>query len=114
MYRIRNDLLALMLATASIFSMAMISQASAATSEDLDKDSLQALHALYKSSATAKTLSDHAKAILIFPNIVKAGLVFGGSYGEGELIKGSKVADYYNSVHGDCKLAHSLTDTPYF
>ncbi|PIV30774.1 MAG: twin-arginine translocation pathway signal protein, partial [Zetaproteobacteria bacterium CG02_land_8_20_14_3_00_50_9] len=49
MYRIRNDLLALMLATASIFSMAMISQASAATSEDLDKDSLQALHALYKS-----------------------------------------------------------------
>ena len=100
MYRIRNDLLALMLATASIFSMAMISQASAATSEDLDKDALQALHALYKSSATAKTLSDHAKAILIFPNIVKAGLVFGGSYGEGELIKGSKVADYYNSVTG--------------
>jgi lipid-binding SYLF domain-containing protein len=26
--------------------------------------------------------------------------VFGGSYGEGELLKGSKVIDYYNSVTG--------------
>jgi lipid-binding SYLF domain-containing protein len=26
--------------------------------------------------------------------------VFGGGYGEGELIKGSKVVDYYNSVTG--------------
>jgi lipid-binding SYLF domain-containing protein len=26
--------------------------------------------------------------------------VFGGSYGEGELIEGSKVVDYYNSVTG--------------
>jgi len=27
-------------------------------------------------------------------------LVFGGSYGEGVLMKGSKVSDYYNSVSG--------------
>ena len=32
------------------------------------------------------------------PNIVKAGLVFSGSYGEGELIEDSKVIDYYNTV----------------
>jgi lipid-binding SYLF domain-containing protein len=36
--------------------------------------------------------------VLVFPNIVKSGLVFGGSYAEGELIEGSKVVDYYNSV----------------
>jgi len=38
--------------------------------------------------------------VLVFPNIVKAGLVFGGSCGEGELIEGSKVVDYYNTVTG--------------
>jgi lipid-binding SYLF domain-containing protein len=89
-----------MLAMASIVSMSVMYQASAATAADLDKDSLQALQTLYDAEPLAKTLSDTAKAVLVFPNIVKAGLVFGGSYGEGELIEGSKVVDYYNSVTG--------------
>jgi lipid-binding SYLF domain-containing protein len=38
--------------------------------------------------------------VLVFPKIIKAGLVFGGSYGEGVLMKGTKVEDYYNSVSG--------------
>ncbi len=100
MYRKRKHLLALMLAMASIISMGMVNQASAATAKDLDKDSLQGLQTLYKTSPAAKSLSNNAKAILIFPNIVKAGLIFGGSYGEGELIKDSKVSGYYNSVSG--------------
>ena len=100
MYRTRKYLLAFILAMASIISMGMASQASAATAEDLDKDSMQALQTLYKTSPAAKSLAHNAKAILVFPNIVKAGLVFGGAYGEGELIKGSKVSGYYNSVTG--------------
>ena len=100
MYSIRSTLLALMLATASIVSMSVMHQASAATAEDLDKDSQQALQTLYKLQPVAETLSRTAKAVLVFPNMVKAGLVFGGSYGEGELIKGSTVVDYYNSVTG--------------
>lgn len=35
---------------------------------------------------------------MIFPTIVKAGLVFGGAYGEGELKQGSLVDGYYNSA----------------
>jgi lipid-binding SYLF domain-containing protein len=89
-----------MLATASVVSMSVMNQASAATAEDLDKDSQQALQTLYKLQPVAETLSRTAKAVLVFPNMVKAGLVFGGSYGEGELIKGSTVVDYYNSVTG--------------
>jgi lipid-binding SYLF domain-containing protein len=100
MYRIRKYLLALILAAASIISMGMANQANAASAKDLDNDSLQALQALYKTSPAAKILSHNAKAILVFPNMVKAGLVFGGAYGEGELIKGSKVDGYYNSVTG--------------
>jgi lipid-binding SYLF domain-containing protein len=89
-----------MLAAAAIVSMSVMNQASAATAADLDKDSRQALQTLYKTEPVAETLSRTAKAILVFPNIVKAGLVFGGSYGEGELIEGSKVVDYYNSGTG--------------
>jgi lipid-binding SYLF domain-containing protein len=36
--------------------------------------------------------------VLVFPKIIKAGLVFGGSYGEGVLKKGSAYAGYFNSV----------------
>jgi len=100
MYSIRSNLLSLMFATAAIVSMSAMNLASAATAEDLDKDSRQALQTLYKTEPLAERLSRTAKAVLVFPNIVKAGLVFGGSYGEGELIEGSKVVDYYNSVTG--------------
>ena len=100
MHSVRSSLLPLMLAAAAVVSLSVMDQASAATAADLDKDSQQALQTLYKTEPVAETLSRTAKAILVFPNIVKAGLVFGGSYGEGELIEGSKVVDYYNSVTG--------------
>lgn len=85
---------------AIIVSLSAINLANAATAEDLDKDSKQALQKLEKTHPLVESISSSAKAVLVFPNIVKAGLVFGGSYGEGELIEGSKVVDYYNSVSG--------------
>jgi len=97
---IRIHVRALVLATAAIVSISAMNQAGAASAADLDKDSRQALQTLYKTEPVAKVLSGAARAILVFPNIIKAGLVFGGSYGEGELIEGSKVVDYYNSVTG--------------
>lgn len=69
-----------------------------ATADELDKDAAIALQRLYKSSAVAEDLGKRAKAILIFPSVIKAGLVFGGSYGEGVLNKKGGAVDYYNSV----------------
>lgn len=92
--------LAIILASVALASASLLNNASAATAEDLDKDSRQALQQLYKTNPVAETLSHDAKAVLVFPNIVKAGLVFGGSYGEGVLMRASKVDDYYNSVSG--------------
>jgi lipid-binding SYLF domain-containing protein len=100
MRKISTLLASIALATATIGSMASAPAAFAATAEDLNTDSRQALENLYKTNPAAEAISHHARAILIFPNIVKAGLVFGGSYGEGELLKGGKVAGYYNSVAG--------------
>jgi lipid-binding SYLF domain-containing protein len=72
----------------------------AATAEELDAESAQALQSLYKSEPSAEAIGKKATAILIFPKVVKAGFVFGGSYGEGVLMKGEKTAGYYNSVSG--------------
>ncbi len=75
-------------------------QAAASTSEELNTDAKQSLDSLYRINPTAQSIAKKAKAILVFPNIVKAGLIFGGAYGEGVLMKGNTVADYYNSISG--------------
>jgi lipid-binding SYLF domain-containing protein len=100
MINFRTILLATALATASAIPMAAFSAASAATADDLNRDSDMALQNLYRTHPFAEELSKHARAILIFPNIVKAGLIFGGAYGEGELKQASQVDGYYNSVTG--------------
>lgn len=71
--------------------------AMAATKEDLQKDADQALEMLIKTDPVAKFIAKKAKATLIFPSIVKAGLIFGGAYGEGLMKKDGKVDGYYNS-----------------
>jgi lipid-binding SYLF domain-containing protein len=89
----------MILITAAAFSLGTLSsQTMAASAEDLDQDAAQALQSLYKSNPAAQTLSKSAKGILVFPKILKAGLVFGGSYGEGVLTKNAKQSGYFNSV----------------
>ena len=95
----RQTLLATVFATAAAFSLAGFAQA-ASNAEELNADSNQALHHLTDTNRVAADMAHHARAILIFPNIVKAGLVFGGAYGEGELTRNGHVVDYYNSVTG--------------
>ena len=93
--------LALALGSAAMLPLSAVTfdSAIAATAEDLNRDASQALQTLYKTNPVAEQISKQARAVLIFPSIIKAGLVFGGSYGEGVLREGSKV-EYYNSVSG--------------
>ena len=70
----------------------------ASTAEELRQEAQAALAALHRRNPTALAISRQARATLVFPKIVKAGLVFGGSYGEGVLLKGGAVAGFYNSV----------------
>ncbi len=98
MIDMRRNFLSMMFVTLATFSLATFhSSAQAATAEDLNKDAAQSLQTLYKANPLAETISKKARAVLVFPSIVKAGLIFGGAYGEGVLIKDSKYA-YYNSV----------------
>jgi lipid-binding SYLF domain-containing protein len=63
----------------------------------LERDARAAYKTLTTSVPAAKSLSKSATAVLVFPNITKAGLVVGGQYGDGVLFKGGKVAGYYNT-----------------
>ena len=95
----RRNFHKIMLTTAVLLSVATVNlPAQAATAEDLNQDAAQALLNLYKSHPEAQRMAKDAKAILVFPKVIKAGLVFGGSYGEGVMTRNGSVAGYYNSV----------------
>ena len=70
----------------------------AASASELQRDARGALQDLYASQSSAKVLGAKAKAILVFPSIVKAGFMFGGQIGEGVRFEGKKVTGYYSSV----------------
>src|SRR5262245_18626985 len=70
----------------------------AASAAELTRDSAAALRKLYAQHPSAKILGERAKAILVFPQMVKAGFMFGGQIGEGALWKQGRVVAYYNSV----------------
>lgn len=74
--------------------------AGTSTKADLDRDASEALGKLTKTNALAADVARQAKAVLVFPSIVKAGLVFGGAYGEGVLRVNDQSESYYNSITG--------------
>ena len=64
----------------------------------IERDGRAALNTLIAANPGAKASSKQAIAVLIFPSITKAGLVVGGQYGEGVLLKGGKTAGYYSTA----------------
>lgn len=70
----------------------------AAARASLERDASAALRRLYQQQPSAKLLGQHARAILVFPAIVKAGFMFGGAIGDGVLFRRGRPAGTYNSV----------------
>ncbi|OUL85088.1 YSC84-related protein [Paraburkholderia hospita] len=64
----------------------------------LKKDSLAALQTLYAKEPKAKEIGDKSKAVLVFPNLVKAGFLGGVEWGDGVLIENGKVTGIYNNT----------------
>lgn len=85
------------LAALAAVSFIGVSSASAADKTLLTQDAEAALQSLYKTHPGAKTLGEQAVGVLVFPKIVRAGFIVGGSGGEGVLFKKEKVHAYYSS-----------------
>lgn len=65
---------------------------------EITSESQAALQQLYSGVPLAKALGPKAHAILVFPEVTKAGLGIGGQYGEGALLKGGSAAAYYKTT----------------
>jgi lipid-binding SYLF domain-containing protein len=70
----------------------------AASASEIDRDASAALAKLYQEVPAAKGLAKKAKAVLIFPSVVKGGLLVGGQYGEGALRKRGKTTGYFSTA----------------
>lgn len=78
--------------------------ARAETAAELNHKAASTLNTLYTQNVTAKVLSNRAKGILVFPEITKAGIGIGGSYGEGVLMIGGRPTEYYSIGSGSLGL----------
>jgi len=67
---------------------------------DVDK----ALGNLYAQAPGSRELVAKARGVLVFPSVLTAGFVLGGSYGQGALRVGGRTAGYYSTAAGSVGL----------
>ena len=70
--------------------------AAAMSAGEIERRSRDQLQQLYRISPKSREVAARAKGILIFPKIVKAGLVVGGESGDGLLMRDGVSAGYFN------------------
>jgi len=69
----------------------------AASRSEMRTEAREALSELYSTTPAAKHLAESAKAVLVFPKIVKAGFVVGAQRGDGTLLSHGKAIGYYRT-----------------
>ncbi|MFZ4388345.1 MAG: twin-arginine translocation pathway signal protein, partial [Chthoniobacterales bacterium] len=79
-------------------ALLLVPAANAASALQLQSDSKAALERLYAANPKARDLGQKACAVLIFPTVVKAGLMAGVQRGDGVLWQNGQVAGYYNTT----------------
>jgi lipid-binding SYLF domain-containing protein len=84
----------------AVLTAAHAAQAEPGRAAKLAADSKAALDRLYSTNPKARELGQKARAILVFPRIVKAGLVVGGQGGEGALFENGRAVAFYNTFAG--------------
>src|SRR3990170_4057683 len=87
--------LALVAVTAIVAEPRMSAAASAAR---IEADANETLHSFVRQVPGARELANKAAGILVFPSVIKAGIGFGGEYGEGILLNQQRVVGYYNLI----------------
>lgn len=65
---------------------------------EIDRAVNAALSKLYETTPAAKIIQEKARGILVFPDVVKGGFIFGAQYGKGALRIGEETVGYYNNI----------------
>ena len=74
------------------------SSVQAASAAELQQEARAALKQLYSVNPKARGVGQQAKAVLVFPKVVKAGLMVGAQRGDGVLFVNGRVAGYYHTT----------------
>jgi len=72
--------------------------------QSIDANVDAALGRLYAQDPSARELVAKARGTLVFPSVVSAGLVVGGSYGQGALRVHGRTTEYYSTAAGSVGL----------
>jgi lipid-binding SYLF domain-containing protein len=83
------------------------------TRASVDAKARAALRTLYATMPAAQQLSKDAKAILVFPGVLKAGFIGRAQYGTGALMQRGKTMGYYNLVAGSYGLQAGVQSFDY-
>ncbi|HSB96033.1 MAG TPA: YSC84-related protein [Spongiibacteraceae bacterium] len=86
------------IAIATLVALLNTLPASAETAAELDRDVDSAYQQLLSSSPAAKEMAKVAKSVLVFPKVIKGGLIVGGQYGKGALRAHGKTQGYYSTM----------------
>ena len=71
---------------------------------EIDSGVDTALADLFSHAKGSRQLATTAKGMLVFPKVINAGFIVGGSYGQGALRKGTTSAGYYSISAGSVGL----------
>ncbi|MCP1403590.1 YSC84-related protein [Achromobacter insolitus] len=71
-------------------------QVRAESAAELRRQAQGALDRLYQQEPKTRVIGNKAVGVLVFPRILKGGLLVGAETGDGALIRGGKVQAYYN------------------
>jgi lipid-binding SYLF domain-containing protein len=77
-----------------------VTSAHAASRAELTARGLRALQKLEANEPRSRLFARNARAVLVFPSILKAGFVFGGETGNGVLLENGRAVGFYNLSGG--------------
>lgn len=99
---LKSVTLAILVTASSLFTSGCASNQSpsalSTSSREIAHESHAALRWLYATNPKARTLGYRAKAVMVFPKIVKGGFMVGGMAGNGALMRGGSVREFYQTA----------------
>ena len=109
----RRTLAVAALSAASALGPLAAVPARAASGEQLAANGRRALNELLETEPRARRIARSARAVLVFPNVLKAGFIFGGETGNGVLLEHGRAVGFYNVTGGSWGLQIGGQDFSY-
>lgn len=97
MFRIGSATKGVLLATLLFLAGGACTTAVAASAAEIDAAVDAAIVKLHRDVPATAELAKRAEAVLVFPSVVKGGLMIGGQYGQGALRRDGRTTGYYRT-----------------